>query len=116
MTDSASIPQSASAEELSRLLAEEVRQRTELREELISAYRKQESQLSRIIVLEDLLRHRSVASFAAVKVLSILPSGQSGSQRAPQSAKNLAKHKAKAAYTKSRSLAGSTARKLGLRK
>ncbi|MGG5751854.1 hypothetical protein ACQ3I4_04425 [Zafaria sp. Z1313] len=113
MTEQDNVSPTSSPEELSRLLVEEVRQRAELRKELLAAYRKQEAQLSRIVVLEELLRHRGVATYFAARVLTALP-GRAGKR--PASAKNLVKAEGRAAYRKVRRLAGRMARKLGIRK
>lgn len=100
-------------EEFEKLLNEEIEKRKNLRKELIASYQKQDAQLSRILVLEDLLAHRGVLSYVAGKVVRALPSGDV--QTNAKSVKNLAKAKSKAAYKKGRRLAGRVARKVGLR-
>lgn len=91
----------ARAEELALLLATEVRERAALRDELLAAYRKQEAQLSRIILLEDVLSRRGVASYAVAKLLGRLVSGSAGGA-GPRSAKARAKLLAKRIYRKLR--------------
>ncbi|GAA2550863.1 hypothetical protein HD598_000820 [Neomicrococcus aestuarii] len=107
-------------EEFEKLLRVEMTKRQDLRRELLAAYRKQDAQLSRILVLEDLLAHRGVMSFVAGKVLKALPGGEVQSN--VKSVKNMARSKSKAAINKSKAavkksqrLAGRVARKVGLR-